>query len=75
MPPHYSGITTDPPRRRKALQATKRNLRNWTLENGGMPFPSRQAAEAWKNRQPGEHDPGGGSASGRWYGYSFDYNS
>ena len=75
MPPHYSGITTDPSRRRQAHQRTKRNLRNWTLENGGMPFVSRQAAEAWKNRQPGEHDPEAARTSGRWYGYSFDYNS
>ncbi len=72
---HYSGITTDPHRRRQEHQATKRNLRNWTLANTGMPFVNRQAAQDWENSQPGEHDPGGGPASGRWYGYSFDYDS
>ena len=73
--PHYSGITTAPHRRRQEHQATKRNLRNWTLANTGMPFVNRQAAQDWENAQQGEHDPGGGPASGRWYGYSFDYDS
>ena len=73
--PHYSGITTDPHRQRQAHQATKRNLRNWTLAKTGMPFVHRQAAQDWKDRQPGEHDPAGVYTSGRWYGYSFDYNS
>ncbi len=72
---HYSGITTDPHRQRQEHQRTKRNLRNWTIANGGMPFANRQTAEIWEDRHPGEHDPGGGPASGRWYGYSFDYDS
>ncbi len=73
--PHYSGITTDPQSRCQEHQAMKGVLRNWTLENGGLPFVNRQAAQDWENSQPGEHAPGGGPASGRWYGYSFDYNS
>lgn len=71
--PHYSGITTDPARRRREHEASGRNVRNWTVANGGRAFPSRQAAQDWENRQPGVHDPGGAPSTGPWFGYSFDY--
>ena len=73
---HYSGITNDLIRRKKEHQddRTKKNLRNWVVANGGMPFSSRAIAEAWESSQPGEHSPGGAPAAGPWYGYSFDYD-
>lgn len=73
---HYSGITSDLARRRKEHQddKTKRNLRNWTVANGGKAFSSRKDAQDWENKQPGEHHPGGAPATGPWYGYSFDYD-
>ena len=43
-------------------------------EWNGRPFPSRQAAQDWESRQPGEHGRGGARAAGPWYGYSFDYD-
>ena len=73
---HYSGITSDLARRKKEHQddKTKKNMRNWQVANGGKPFSSQAAAQAWEDSQPGEHYPGGAPASGPWYGYSFDYD-
>ncbi len=68
----YSGITTSPQRRREEHERTK-NVRNWQIANGGNPFHTREAAQDWASRQPGEHDPGGAPAHGPWYGFSFDY--
>jgi len=72
--PHYSGITSDLQGRKAEHLKAKRNLRNWTPANNGHPFASRQAAQDWEDRQPGEHHPGGAPARGPWYGYSFDYD-
>ncbi len=71
--PHYSGITTNLTQRKAEHQANHPNLRNWKVVRGRKPFTSRADAQAWEDRQPGEHHGGGGSASGSWYGYSFDY--
>ncbi len=74
--PHYSGITSDLAARKAQHQHNPGfhpNLRNWTVENGGESFPSRVDAQAWEDRQPGEHHPGGAPVTGPWYGYSFDY--
>ena len=71
--PHYSGITTDSEERKQEHQASKMNMRNWRVANDGRPFPSREEAQAWKDAQPGVHDPNGAPAVGPWYGYSFDY--
>ncbi len=70
--PRYSGITTDPERRRAEHERTKW-VENWQIANGGQPFATRQRAQDWESRQPGEHDPGGASAQGPWYGYTFMY--
>jgi hypothetical protein len=59
---------------RKQHTSGKRNVKKWMVANGGSPFPSRQAAQAWLKNQPGEHDPMAGSSAGQWYGYSFDYD-
>lgn len=72
--PTYSGITSDPDGRRQRHEAENKNVRNWRLANGGRPFSSREAAQAWEDRQPGEHHGGGASASGPWFGYSFEYD-
>lgn len=74
MATHYSGITSDPEGRKRQHMNEKRNVRNWTLANGGQPFASRDAAQQWENAQSGEHHPGGAPAQGPWYGYSFDYD-
>ena len=70
--PTYSGITSDPRRRKEEHEKTK-NVTNWWLANGGNPFPTREAAQDWEDRQPGEHEPGGAPARGPWYGYTFMY--
>ncbi len=70
--PRYSGITTNTERRRREHERT-RAVTNWQIANGGRPFRTRQAAQDWESRQPGEHDPGGAPASGPWYGYTFTY--
>ena len=72
--PQYSGITSNLAERKAEHNRTKRGFRNWTVANGGQPFPSRQAAQAWEDRQSGAHHPGGGGATGPWYGYSFNYD-
>ncbi len=71
--PHYSGITTDLAGRKAEHQRNHPNLRNWKVANGGQAFSNRAAAQAWEDQQYGEHYPGGGPATGSWYGYSFDY--
>ena len=73
--PQYCGITTDLARRRREHQAQKKNVRNWTPANEGLPFPNRSAAQDWEYWQGGEHDPGGAPAEGPWYGYCFDYDA
>ena len=73
--PRYSGITTNPARRRREHEAAKKYVHNWKLANGGHPFPSRAAAQAWEDAQIGEHEGGGATGTGSWYGYSFDYDS
>ena len=70
---HYSGIATDLAARKARHQQDHPNLRNWTVANNGQRFATRAAAQAWEDRQPGEHHPGGARAIGPWYGYSFDY--
>lgn len=72
---HYSGITSDPSRRRQEHLRDKKNLRNWTAANGGVPFATRKEAQSWEDRQPGEHHPGGAPAQGPWYGCAFDYDN
>ncbi len=72
--PRYCGITTNLTRRRAEHEREKRNVRNWTPADGGRPFPSREAAQDWEDRQDAEHDPGGATALGPWYGYCFDYD-
>jgi len=76
MMTHYSGITTDLAARKQQHQndSSKKNMRNWTVANGGIPFPSSQAAQTWEDSQLGEHHPGGAPTTGPWYGYSFDYD-
>ena len=76
MMTHYSGITSDLIRRLKEHHddRTIKNMQNWAVTNGGMPFSSRAAAQAWESSQPGEHYPGGAPTIGPWYGYSFDYD-
>ena len=71
--PHYCGITTDLAARKAQHQVDHANLRNWTVANNGLPFATRDAAQAWEDRQLGEHHPGGAPAQGPWYGYCFDY--
>ena len=62
--PHYSGITTGLVARRAEHLLNNPNLRNWTVANNGRPFATREAAQAWEDRQQGEHHPGGGPATG-----------
>jgi len=69
--PRYSGITTDPARRRREHEATKKNVRDWSQQQ----FSSREAAQRWESAQSGEHEPGGAPASGPWWGYTFLYDS
>ena len=69
----YSGITTDLASRKTEHERTHPTLHNWTVANGGTRFSSRAAAQSWENAQIGEHHPGGATAAGPWYGYSFDY--
>ncbi len=71
--PRYSGITTNLAARKGEHRRDHPSLRNWTVAKGGLPFQSRAAAQAWEQRQPGEHHGGGAPATGSWYGYSFDY--
>ncbi len=73
--PHYCGITTNLARRRGEHEAQKKNVRNWIPTNGGLAFPTQEAAQNWEYLQPGEHDPGGAPATGPWYGYCFDYDT
>ncbi len=68
--PRYSGITSDPARRQREHQANKKNVRDWTHQQ----FRSREAAQRWESVQPGEHEPGGASATGPWWGYTFLYD-
>ena len=70
---HYSGITSNLAGRKASHEQNHPDLRNWTVANGGQAFTTRGGAQAWENRQPGEHHPGGAPAMGPWYGYSFDY--
>ncbi len=69
---HYCGITTDLATRKAQHEQDHPYLRAWTVANNGQPFVSRAAAQAWENRQPGEHHPGGAPGLGPWYGYCFD---
>ena len=71
--PHYFGITTNLANRKAQHRAEHPTLRNWKVANGGSAFASRAAAQAWEDRQPGEHHPGGAPGLGPWFGYSFDY--
>ncbi len=70
---HYSGITSDLARRKAEHEAEHPTMQNWQVANNGNAFASQADAQAWENRQPGKHHPGGAPAQGPWFGYSFDY--
>ena len=64
----YAGITTNPEKRKKEHQQ-KYKLSNWEQRD----FSSREAAQAWEDKQTQcKHHPGGKDPN-TWYGYRFDY--
>ena len=67
------GITTRPEKRKTEWEQIEPSMRNWRLFG---PFLSRQNAQQWENKQPGEKHGGGHQPDTpdiKWYGYRFDY--
>lgn len=71
--PCYAGITTDLETRKATHKRNYPNLYGWKQQA----FPSREAAQAWENRQTECHKEGGGrepdNPGATWYGYKFFY--
>ena len=71
-----AGITTDLVGRKGYWKSQYAILANWEVKG---PFPTRQAAQDWENKQYGcERSPGGAysqNPNDLWYGYRFDWVS